>query len=97
MNRSWGPPLGIDATTIYDQFTVSLDPGDLVFLYTDGVSEAMNREDELYSPQRLAQVVLHGGQEPQDAIRSVLDDVLAFRAGRGLSDDVCLVDFRRRS
>ncbi len=90
-----GPPLGIQASHTYEQFTVALQPGDLVLLYTDGVSEAMNRNDELYNA-RMGSALVKAGVEPKHVIRAVLNDVRIFSEGRGFHDDVCLVGFLRR-
>jgi sigma-B regulation protein RsbU (phosphoserine phosphatase) len=89
-------PLGVDRQTAYEQCTIALHPGDSLILYTDGITEAMNPGDELYSYERLiAQLSL----EP-DGIgqlgRQVLDDVRIFMGARPQSDDLCLVCFGRR-
>jgi serine phosphatase RsbU (regulator of sigma subunit) len=91
-----GLPLGVHEAMTYQQFTVSLQPGDLVLLYTDGVSEAMNRKGELYKAHRVGSAVLKAGPEPKHVIRAVLNDVRLFCEGRAFHDDVCLVSFVRR-
>jgi sigma-B regulation protein RsbU (phosphoserine phosphatase) len=96
LDETAGLPVGVHDGHAYQQFTVQLQPGDLVLLYTDGVTEAMNRNGELYSTARLAQAVLKAGPEPKHVIRAVLNDVRVFSEGRAFHDDVCLVGFVRR-
>jgi sigma-B regulation protein RsbU (phosphoserine phosphatase) len=96
LNETAGLPVGVHDGHAYQQFTVQLEPGDLLLLYTDGVTEAMNRNGELYSTARLAQAVLKAGPEPKHVIRAVLNDVRVFSEGRAFHDDVCLVGFVRR-
>src|SRR5206468_4796963 len=52
-----GTVLGIVDGAAYEEERLSLHTGDLVVLYTDGISEAMNREGELYGDQRLYDLV----------------------------------------
>ena len=52
-----GPPLGCDAAIQYEPFTAELRPGDALVMFTDGISEAMNPNRNLYGNQRLLQAV----------------------------------------
>jgi phosphoserine phosphatase RsbU/P len=97
LDQNGGLPLGLHEGMPYEQFTIQLRPGDLVLLYTDGVTEAMNREGDLYGPQSLAKVVEKAGAEPKHVIRAVLNDVRVYSEGRPFHDDVCLVAFNRRT
>jgi serine phosphatase RsbU (regulator of sigma subunit)/pSer/pThr/pTyr-binding forkhead associated (FHA) protein len=96
LDENSGLPLGVHEAMKYEQFTVTLQPGDLVLLYTDGVSEAMNRSGELYTAARLAGAALKAGPESKHVIRAVLNDVRLFSEGRPFHDDVCLVSLVRR-
>jgi serine phosphatase RsbU (regulator of sigma subunit) len=96
LNEIAGLPLGVQESMNYQQFTVSLQPGDLVLLYTDGISEAMNRRADLYTAKRLASAAFKAGPEPKNVIRALLSDVRIFCEGRAFHDDVCLVSFVRR-
>ena len=48
-------PLGVDADYQYNDSTVRLEPGDFVTLFTDGISEAMNADNQLYGLERLTE------------------------------------------
>ena len=77
----------------YNEAAVEMDPGDTLFLYTDGISEAMNDADEEFGEERLANVLAEDTQAP---IRSVIDNVSnaveAFVVDAPQSDDItCMV------
>lgn len=91
-----GPALNVQDGAMYEQFTVPLEPGDLVLLYTDGISEAMNRRGDLYKACALSSAVSKAGPEPKHVIRAILNDVRLFCEGHPFHDDVCLVSFVRR-
>jgi serine phosphatase RsbU (regulator of sigma subunit) len=96
LNENAGLPLGVHEAMTYEQFTVELQPGDLALLFTDGVTEAMNPRDDLYTVERLQSAALKAGPEPKHVIRAVLNDVRTFAEGRPFHDDVCLVSLLRR-
>jgi serine phosphatase RsbU (regulator of sigma subunit)/pSer/pThr/pTyr-binding forkhead associated (FHA) protein len=89
-------PLGVDLQTAYEQSSIPLQPGDSLILYTDGITEAMNAGDELYSRRRL--ITQLAGDVDSVAIlgRRILDDVRTFVGSRQQSDDMCLVCVGRR-
>ncbi len=81
-----GLPLGLSCGD-YSQSTVALSKGSRLVFYSDGISEASNREDEEYGLDRLAQHV----SGPGASAITVLDDVRAFAAGVPLRDDASVV------
>jgi len=71
---------------------VLLAPGDVLFLYTDGVTEAMNGKGQLYSESRLRQTLSTLPAEPlQGLIEGVRRDVRLFAAGEAPSDDLTML------
>jgi sigma-B regulation protein RsbU (phosphoserine phosphatase) len=70
---------------------VRLAPGDLVVLYTDGVTEG-RRGSEFYGEQRLRHSILEHADTPLPA-ESILGSVLAFQQGRA-RDDIAVVAVR---
>lgn len=48
-----GYPLGISKNFTYPSGKISLKPGDKLFLYTDGIPEAMNEKEEMFDDDRL--------------------------------------------
>lgn len=87
-----GLPLGLSCGD-YSESTVVLSPGSRLVFYSDGISEASNRDEEEYGLDRLAQHVSSAGAS---AI-SVLDDVRAFANGVALRDDASVVFVRTSS
>src|SRR6185503_18189560 len=89
-------PLGIDGSVEYHQATVQLEPGDLIVLYTDGVSEAPNRVGRRYGFEQIDRI-LESSQTPQFFVEQLLADVRTFTQGVPQEDDVCVVAFSRQA
>jgi sigma-B regulation protein RsbU (phosphoserine phosphatase) len=90
-----GLPLGVDADYQYEQYTRSIAPGDFLALFTDGISEAMNPNGELYGLSRLRTQLAQPATTIDTLGRQILDDVKLFVGGRPQSDDMCLACFGR--
>jgi serine phosphatase RsbU (regulator of sigma subunit) len=90
-----GPPLGCSPGIRYDPCTVDLQPGDLVLIYTDGISEAMNADHELYGRSRLIEAVRRGPERLEDLCAWILEDVKRFTLQQPQNDDICLIGFQR--
>jgi len=70
---------------------ISLEPGDRLVLYTDGLTEVFNHHDDMLDVEGFAQLVLDSAKLPLPEMRqAVLDGVAAWRQGP-LADDVSLV------
>jgi sigma-B regulation protein RsbU (phosphoserine phosphatase) len=80
----------------YGSGSAQLNPGDGLFLYTDGVPEATNLEVEDFSDARLRHVLREAGALPsREMIDSVNSSVMAFTAGAPQSDDITMIAIRR--
>jgi sigma-B regulation protein RsbU (phosphoserine phosphatase) len=87
-----GVVLGLFDAASYEEETLQLEPGDLIVLFSDGVTEAMNAEGEEFTDDRLiACANAHRGEAPQQVLEALLADVQAFCAGEAQSDDVTAV------
>ncbi len=86
-----GVPLGVDESYEYNSSTVGLSPGEFLVLFTDGFSEAMNSEKELYGLERLRKRIGSSLSNVAELGRVILDDVENFVGGTPQSDDMCLV------
>jgi sigma-B regulation protein RsbU (phosphoserine phosphatase) len=88
-------PIGVRRDTVYESRIAMLDPGDAVFLHTDGVTEAMNIGEELYTTERL-NADLHGTRAgtPEEMVRAVKEHVDAFTGLAPKADDVTLLALR---
>lgn len=82
-----GLPLGVDVEQGYEEGCVRIDPGNLLCLYTDGVSEQPDAEGELFGEARLIQLLQTNRNLPADAVYELLfAEVLAFGDGRQYDD-----------
>jgi serine phosphatase RsbU (regulator of sigma subunit) len=88
-------PLGVAFGTDYRQSTIALAPGDLVLCYTDGISEAMNPQHELYGSDSVNAVLARAPNSVIHVGQSLVADVQHFSEGRLPSDDMCLICFAR--
>ncbi len=91
-----GPPLGILAKMSYGESKAHLDAGDILAIYSDGVTEAINSADEEFGEDRLVEVLHRTRDQPAEAIvLAIRNAVTQFAAGRAQSDDITLVVVKR--
>ena len=91
-----GPPIGILADAEFEFGHIHLGPGDLLALYTDGITEALDPEEEEYGQERLAYLLGQHRDRPLDDIVAALrEDLFRFADGTPFSDDRTLVLARR--
>jgi len=90
-----GMPVGMLDIGSWQDAALQLEPGDLLVLYTDGVSEAMNAKREQYGPERLVAAIQRNPQLPVGAlIDAVKADIAAFTGGTPQRDDLTLLILR---
>jgi sigma-B regulation protein RsbU (phosphoserine phosphatase) len=86
------PALGLIENTKYLTSETTLSPGDLVFLFTDGLVEAQSQKEDFYDQQRLSQAIQNRPELPtSDLFDQILEEVREFSGDAAFSDDVCLV------
>jgi serine phosphatase RsbU (regulator of sigma subunit) len=90
-----GPPLGIMEDRVYEAVSTSINPGDVVVLYTDGVNEAMDDQGRLLGIEVLKQTIATAPTEVGKVGESILDAVGRHAAGCTQSDDITLLCFGR--
>jgi phosphoserine phosphatase RsbU/P len=84
-----GLPLGMFRDTRYYEYYLSLEPGQILVLYTDGVTEANNVSGEEYERERLEKTVRAGRHlSAKELINFIYDDVLEWTGGLGATDDI---------
>jgi PAS domain S-box-containing protein len=85
-------PMGVREGEIYDQTSTPVEPGDLLLLYSDGITEARNTERELFGVERLKEFVRINGQlEPTAFVEALQNEVFAFSQSDRLADDLTSV------
>lgn len=91
-------PLGLIAGTAYSQTAVQLEPGDLLLLYTDGISESYDESGAQLGLARLLSISRHLPTESAIAAgKGLLAAVAEFRGGGPATDDETVVALQRRT
>ncbi len=91
-----GVILGIMPDASFEEGSVALAPDDLVFIYSDGITEAMNTEEEQFGDERLVEVLCANRERTASGItNAVLDAVRAFAMGAPQADDMTMVVLKR--
>jgi serine phosphatase RsbU (regulator of sigma subunit)/pSer/pThr/pTyr-binding forkhead associated (FHA) protein len=93
---SAGFPLGIVPMATYQQVSVNLRPGDVIVVYSDGVTDARSMNEELFESKenrRLLKRVTEAKGTPADIGKAILQEIREFSAGHKQADDITLVCF----
>jgi phosphoserine phosphatase RsbU/P len=91
-------PVGLVPEAQYSTVGVKLEPGDTLVLFSDGVTEAMDPRDELFTVGRLRQVLSGQQSTPLDEIqKQILEAVANFSQGASQADDLTLLLLRFRA
>lgn len=87
-----GVPLGIFEDATWDQRVIQISPGDLLVLYTDGISEAQNAEDTFFGGDRLLESIRSKNWGSAEEVKEIiLNDVFKFIDNKTLVDDIGLI------
>ncbi len=89
------PILGVFLKKQFKEYELTLDPGDSLLVYTDGIPEALNEEEEQYGLDRLKEAL----DKEKDAsletlVRCIADDVNRFQGDAEQFDDITMLAFR---
>ena len=83
---------GMDGIS-YTTYSTTLAKGDRLFIYTDGVTEATNSENELYGETRLLEVMKSAGNKtPREVLEFVRSDIDAFVKTAPQFDDITMLE-----
>jgi len=92
-----GIALGMFESSRYEAHETTLEPGDVLVLYSDGVTEAENEKGQPFEESGLERVVdVHASESPTDIARSILRVVEVHSQETHLADDVTLLVAKRR-
>ncbi|MCR5094779.1 MAG: SpoIIE family protein phosphatase [Lachnospiraceae bacterium] len=102
VNQRAGLVLAAMEDTVYREQTIRLNKGDLFYLYTDGVTEATNQNQEMYGEERLQQLLSFGEEYPapsgtgitEAVCKTVTEDLNRFVMGAEQSDDITMLCIR---
>ena len=85
-------PVGMFVEAEYQSARINLDSGDFLVIYTDGVSEASNLQNELFEEARLREIVeKFAGENVHELADSIREGMKAFTQGAPQSDDVTIL------
>lgn len=86
---------GLHAEAEYQTMCTVLHPGDIVVLYTDGVTEAENDAEEFFSLERTRNILTtYRLATMETMVNALRDDIIVFSNGAVQSDDITLLAFR---
>jgi DNA-binding LacI/PurR family transcriptional regulator/serine phosphatase RsbU (regulator of sigma subunit) len=98
--RQWieptGPAVGIIPDGKFDMGEIVLEPGELLFCYTDGITEARSPDGSLFSKQRLASILSQKIISASDIVNQVDEAVKQHGAGKPPFDDITILALRRK-
>lgn len=95
-----GMVVGIDSGNVFDRLTsdvaVELEPGDFIFLYTDGITEALDSEGNEFGLERMIAAVRSSAKEKAQAIvNRMIDELRNFVGSTPQNDDITLIVIRK--
>ena len=88
-------PVGTMEGIRFEQHEFHLNPGDSIFVYTDGVAEATNGDDELYGTERMLSALnSEPDAQPEQVLGNVMNDINGFVDGAEQFDDITMLCIR---
>jgi sigma-B regulation protein RsbU (phosphoserine phosphatase) len=91
-----GLPIGLMPGVAYQEDTVSFEPGDVLIIYSDGITESIDEKDEEFGETRLLDVVKNNLTRSASGIRDRIDEALSRFVGTTAPiDDMTLMIIRR--
>jgi len=91
-----GGVLGVHEGFAYTESAVQLESGDLLLLYTDGVTEALNSSSELFGDGRLQEYLKANHQQPVQAfLPGLLNEIHQFTGKKELDDDLTVIALKK--
>ena len=89
------PALALFEKQQYQTVEQQLDPGDALLIYTDGIYETVNQDEEQYGKGRLATSLTNYARQPMRLmLNAILSDLHTFSSSETFEDDVCLVGIK---
>ena len=97
IDETGGFPLGALDDTEYEQSVFQMEPGDVITLFSDGVTEAMNAGQELYGTKRVFAAVGKPAANADEVMDNLLQDIQSYVGGTHQSDDLTIVSIGLRA
>lgn len=91
-----GGVIGVHPGFCYEEKTLDFMPGDLLLLYTDGATEAVNENDDMFGEERLEEIARGHAAKPLDLlVTGLLGEIRQFTNKNELEDDITIIALRR--
>jgi serine phosphatase RsbU (regulator of sigma subunit) len=98
LKRSGNPPLGVMAQRAFAERSFTLGEGEMLFLYTDGITEAFDNKGNMFRVQRLLDITRNSSaRSPNELMLAVIGEVETFSAGTLQYDDITCLVIRRNA
>jgi sigma-B regulation protein RsbU (phosphoserine phosphatase) len=92
LNQKHGPIVAAMDGLVYKEDLINLDKFDTLFLYTDGVTEAMNNEEELYGEKRLENFLTeHNCKDVKTSVDLLMKDIYTYENSSDQTDDITVL------
>jgi len=92
VSHAGDPPLGILAGAQFEEYTLQLNPGDRIYFFTDGISEAENPNEERFGEHRLIDRLVEYASDTLDSsINKIIDEVISWIGDRPRRDDLTIL------
>lgn len=89
------PVVGVKKQLDAEEYELRFEPGDSLFVYTDGIPDTENAEEEFFSLDRLKRSLIeHGGDSMEELLRDVSGDLHTFMGEADQFDDITMLGFR---
>lgn len=85
-----GLPLGVLPDQQFNELTITLEPGEYLVFYTDGITEAMNPKEEMYGRKRLQATVESAAPSADALVSELVESVFRFCGAAAQRDDICV-------
>lgn len=90
-----GPAVGLSNELIFNKETVKIEKGELVFAYTDGVTEAQSPKGEFFSQKRLVNLLVEEYATTEDKVKQVKDAINEHNGEAAPFDDITILAVKR--
>jgi sigma-B regulation protein RsbU (phosphoserine phosphatase) len=95
--KSIGIPLGFLERFEFSEHSISLQPGDLLVVFSDGISEAMNSFTEEFGEGHIQEIIMaERNKSASTIVKSIVNSVNEYVAGCEQSDDITLICIKRK-
>lgn len=91
LDQAVGLPLGIDDGVDYPSEKIKLEPGDLLVMYTDGITESRDPQDDFFDTERLDETIGTAEGTPAQLVSRLMSNVRTHAKGRPADDDQTLI------